>query len=538
MDLRFWRRKPKPLNIQEELQNIRLRWEVYRSELGLQDAPATNVRPLRISSSRVVKRIRKTVAKFVSQIYRNNYEDPEWDFNEVDRAIQKESLLRRAIEKYVEQIWKNGFEFVGRNPNTVKYIRKRFRQIAQVSGITTLQLFQQIAFSLVAYANVVVVKRRSLKASGGRLRQTFDGKELLPVAAYFVVSPTSVIVDKDEFGNVRRWKQKPSTLFSYDTPEWNPDNVIFFKDNTATDSQYFFAMPMAIPVIPDIKALRETEELAILQAIKFAIPRYHARVGERDRPAVQPEIDGTASYLDSLPSDAVIVTSSRVNIENIASGDQVMDLDKYLEYWWNRILAGLGMSRVGFGQGNTANRNTAQVMAAEMQNTTIKFQQIIKDAIENHMIRELLLELGYTEETLTDENMVYLHIPEIDLENKIKKENHVLNLFLSNLLTFDEARNEIGRDTLSPKEEKRLFAFMIQAKLSKMQNKAQSQFIAQQKLAANKDQPVNQHGKQEAKPKIAKDEEFDRFYEELRQQIFWYDTQNAESNFDITTTES
>jgi len=534
MDLRFWRRKPKPLNVQEELQNIRLRWENHRHELGLQDAPQAAVRPLRISSSRIITRIRQTVSKFVSQIYRNTYEEPEWNFEEVDRAIQKESLLRRAIEKYVEQIWKNGFEFVGKNPNTVRYIRKRFRQIAQVSGITTLQLFQQIAFSLVAYANVIIVKRRSLKASGGRVRQRFDGKELLPVAAYFVVSPTSIIVDKDQYGNVRRWKQKPSTFFAVsDTPEWGPDNVIFFRDNTATDSQYFFAMPMAIPVIPDIKALRETEELALLQAIKFAIPRYHAKVGERDKPATQIEIDNTAEYLDTLPSDAVIVTSSRVDIDNIASGDQVLDLDRYLEYWWNRILAGLGMSRVGFGQGNTANRNTAQIMAAEMQNTTIKFQQIIKDAVENYIIRELLLELGYTEETLTEENMVYLHIPEIDLENKIKKENHVLNLFLSNLLTFDEARNEIGRDTLSDKEVQRLFAFMFQAALTQLE--VQAQLKARQNLSKNSDQPANQYGRQNARPKIAKDD-LEEFYNNLRREVFLLDTKNAEGNFDITTT--
>jgi len=524
MNLIPWRRKDKettPFDIPKELEDIRLRFE-RRQESMLSDSGNPTAHPVTVSSGRMLVRIRKSVSKFVTQIFRSSFEDPEWNFEEVDSAVTKESILRRSVEKYVEQIWKNGFEFTGKNPNTVKYIRKRFRQIAQVSGITTQQLFQQMAHSLVQYANVVVVKKRSVKASGGRMRVTYDGKNLLPVAAYFVASPKTIMVDKDDFGNVRRWKQNPRYTNSATTPEWRSDDVVFFKDAGSTDPYYFFAMPMAIPVIPDIKALRETEELALLQAIKFAIPRMHAKVGTQDKPAQQPEVDETALYLDNVSTDAVIVTSSRIEISNVSKGDQVMDLSPYLDYWYGRILAGLGMSKVGMGEGNTANRSTAQTMTAEMQNTTIKFQHIIKDAIEQFMIRELLLEAGYSEETITEDNMVNLHIPEIDLENKIKKENHAINKWTNNGITHDELRIELGMDILPDGDQKKLFAFMIQQTLAEAQAKANS--------INNNDSPANQHGKQMAKPKVAKD--FANVAEALR--LYLQELPLTETNSDGT----
>ncbi|MGD9697439.1 hypothetical protein [Acinetobacter sp.] len=507
MELRPWKWFDKTsdhLDVVSQLDNIKLHWQLNREDLGLGDADLGTT-PISVSSARAIKRLRQSVMKYITQVMRGSFEAPEWDFSTIDQAVKKESLLRRSIEKYVEQIWKNGFEFTGKNANTVNYIRKRFRQINQVSGISALQLFQQIAYSLVVYANVIIVKKRNEQASGGKIRTTFDNKMMKPIAAYFVVSPTSIIVDKDEFGVVRRWKQKPLHMFANKTPEWRPDDVIFFKDNSATDSLYFFSMPMALPVIPDIKALRETEELAILQAIKFSTPRYHAKIGEKGMPGTQQEIDAYAGYLDSLPTDSVIVTSARVEIGNVAEGDQVLDLTPYLSYWWQRILSGLGMSKVGMGDGSTANRSTAQTMTGEMQNTTIKFQQLIRDAIENYMIRELLLELGYTEETLSEENMVHLHIPEIDLDNKIKKENHNLQLFMGNGITHTELRNELGRDKISDSEKDELYSFMITQELAEHQSNLDAQTQAAKNKTDNKDRPANQHGTQNAKPKISKD---------------------------------
>jgi len=506
MNLKFWK-KQTDTSLYDKLDQINSNWITNMSNLGLHDESNPVTTPVKVSGRRMIKRIRQEVMMFFTQVMRGVYEDPEWDFDKVEQALRKETLLRRAVEKYVEQIWKNGFQFVSKNTNAANYIRKRFRQISQVSNVTTNQLMNQIAYSLVAYGNVILSKKRNENASGGNIRTTFDGKTLKPVAGYFIISPTTIMVDKNEYGVVRKWKQRPLRGWKMfkKAPEWVSDDIVFFKDSSVTDSQFFFAMPMINPVIADVKALRETEELALLQAIKFSIPRYHAKVGEKDKPATQPEIDGTASYIDTLPADGVIVTSSRVDISNVASGDQVLDLDPYLEYWWQRILSGLGMSKVGMGDGSTSNRATAQTVTSEMQNTTIKFQQIIKDNFEYHIIRELLLEGGYTDETINEDNMVYLHIPEIDLDNKLKKENHILQLFTGNAITHDELRKELGMDSLPEGQQDKLYSFMITKELGAA--KALQAQKAASNSVDNKAQPANQYGKQSVKPKVSKDNE-------------------------------
>ena len=170
-------------------------------------------------------------------------------------------------------------------------------------------------------------------------------------------------------------------------------------------------------------------------------------------------------------------------------------MDPYLEYWTQRIRSGLGMSAVGMGDGNGAHRATAQTAVGESQTTTIKFQQTLKAYIDP-LLDELLYEAGWTEHTLREEDRVRLFIPEIDLENKIKQENHEIQKWTQNTATLDEARVSMGMEVLSPEEEKRLFAFMISAAVDEMK---------QNKAVENKDKPTNQHGTQGAKPKVAKD---------------------------------
>jgi len=520
----FWQVwRPREVSVVERIHQIEE--DNVSAHTQLTDTPTPKGRSVSISS--VLQKLRSTVLRAAGFATRGSFEASEWDLVQVQNAVQTESILRRAIEKYVEQIWKNGFEFVGQNPKTTKYIRRRFEQIAQVTGKTTMELFQEISYSLVVYANAFVIKQRNMKASGGRKRVTFDNKLRVPVAGYRVVDPTSMWFDGDRFGNVYRWKQviagmEQSSFFhvSKETAkEWPPYNVIHFQDRTATPSKYFFAMPMAVPVIPDIKALRETEELSLLQAIKFAIPRYHGKVGEKDKPGTQPELDALADLIDTLPHDAVLVTSSRAEIANISRNDSVLELEPYLEYWRQRILTGLGMSDVGMGRGESSSKATAQVLSAEMQYTTVKFQQIIKKTIEEEMIKELLFEAGYTPETLGIEDMVRLHVPEIDLEEKIRREAHSLNLYLTNGITQDELRKELGRDIVSEEEQKLMYLHLVQIPLAQ----AKANLLSPgENSASNKAQPENQYGKSLVKPRITKEE-----YMSLWEDVAQYEEEKA-----------
>jgi len=160
------------------------------------------------------------------------------------------------------------------------------------------------------------------------------------------------------------------------------------------------------------------------------------------------------------------------------------------------------------GEGDSANRATAQVISSEMQSTSAKFQRILKNSIEFFMITELLYESGYTEFTLNDENMVYLSIPEVDLSEKIKREAHQLNLYINNALTEEELRKELGRDIILQLEREAMYLNRVQIPLAEAKASALSE--AGENLSSNVSRPTNQQGTQLSKPSVTRD-----YYTEL-----------------------
>jgi len=113
-----------------------------------------------------------------------------------------------------------------------------------------------------------------------------------------------------------------------------------------------------------------------------------------------------------------------------------------------------------------------------------------------------LFESGYSEITLNEENMVRLSIPEVDLQEKISREAHMLNLYINNAIQEDELRKELGRDVLGDARDN-MYLNTVQIPLAKAQADAQAA-AAEQKAKASA-QPTNQHGTSLAKPKIKKD---------------------------------
>jgi|SaaInlV_150m_DNA_3_1039698.scaffolds.fasta_scaffold00334_23 hypothetical protein len=492
------------------------------------------------SISNILKNLKSKVLSVIGGGNRGIYVTPEWDFKKIQLAFTNESIFRRSVEKYVEQIRKHSWEFIGNNPNTVEYIRKRFNQIAIVTNKPTSELFDEISFNMVLYSNAIITKQRNRKASGGKERKTFDGFTRVPVAGYQVADPSTIQVDRDNYGNVKKWKQiigqnlsKTAVQSSFSrlinnktketaSPEWSTYNIVHIKDRSATPSMFFFAMPMSVPVIADMEALRELEELSLLESIKVAIPKLHAKVGSKDQPGTQDQVDDLAGTIQSLTGDGVLVTTERVTVDDIAKATNANNiLTASLDYFRARILAGLGMSGVAMGDGDSANRATAQVISSEMQSTSAKYQRILKNSIEFYIVRELLYESGYTEFTLNDDNMVYLSIPEVDLTEKIKREAHQLNLYINNAITEDELRKELGRDILIAEDN--LYLKNVQIPLAEAG--ASNLAAPGENSSNNNSRPTNQHGTQLAKPNIKKD-----YYKKL-----WNEALGTKSSGELDT---
>lgn len=512
----------------------------------INEAVANDATKQKTSSPKsVFKRIRNPGLEYGGSVSKRGieYKRPEYDLNSIATLIDIDSYLRRAVEKYVELILKNGFEFVGKNTSTVKYVRKRFEQIAEVTSIPTLQLFEDICQQLIAYSNVFISKVRNEKASGGRRRTTFYGKELKPVAGYFVEDTTSMEIAKTENGEILGYRQ--SIYGSSNSPEWWPEDMIHMYYSRKRGLS--FGTPLCYPVIDDIKALRKIEQNIEILMHQHTIPIIQYKIGTPERPGSPEEVSSVKSELEDGPIYGCTVTTERHEIKDVGVKINADGADKLAELFKMRVYAGLGVSPLVMGDGGGTGRQTAESLDKQMENTGEKFMKVIKTFTDDFMIKELLLEGGYKYDAYDSTDKVEIQFNPINLEAKHKSEEHLNNMYQGNVLTESEVRIAMGRDPMT--EEQRLDTNLHHVSIplaliksvdetytgpgrgtpskpggtsgSSMQ-KAVKQAVSpvtqvkrMQSKIANAAQPSNQHGKSLARPRIAKDKLFEHYYATL-----------------------
>lgn len=447
------------------------------------------------------------------------YTPAEYNLSTVANAYDTDSYFRRAVEKYVELIWKAGYSFYGKNPNAVAYIRKRFEQIALVTSIPTDQLFRDISYQLVQYSNVYISKVRNTNASGGRPRVDFTGVIFQPIAGYFVEDSVSMYLAVKDNGDVIGYKQMMRGVYNMTTGStggypvgqhnsnyykvWKPANMIHMVHSRKPGIRV--GTPMVMPVMDDIRALRRIEQNVELLVFQHTIPLFHYKIGSNDRPAQPDEIFTVRQTVERMPPNGCLVTPERHEIKAVGVEGALIDASPYLEYYKNRVLAGLGMSSVAMGEGGTSNKGTAIVLDKHLVNTTSMYQQVLKMYVDEFMIKELLAEGGFDTSWVNEDNKVSIVFPPIDAEEQRTKENHYAQMYNQNAITEDEMRKEMGKEPLSDKDRKHLFVNLVSAK-----EKVAGATTKAINSGSNKNTPTNQHGKLGSKPNIPKNDEIEQ----------------------------
>ena len=376
---------------------------------------------------------------------RATWEAPEWDLAECGVIVDTESIVRRAFKIKKNLFTKEGFEITGKNPERVKYIEKRFQQMEEATGIPLPSLINRTIASLLQCNNSYLIKVRNFDRSGGRLRK-YGNKLLEPVAGYFPAPAESIYFKRNDKGRILRYKQ---IIRGQEEKKYSPEDVIHFY----LDKREGFAVatPSLVPVKDDIRALRRIEENVELLIHQHLFPLFHYIVGNDEKPAgVLPdgsdELQAVKVSMQEMPTDGCWVTSERHQIKVLGAEGNALAVDKFMEYFKKRIYTGLGVSSVDMGDGSTASRSTASTMSRNLVDDIKADQRELGAQIYTHIIMELLLESTFDQETLFDEeNKVYFRFNEIDIEHRIKKENHAADMFLKNGLTHGEYRVEMGR---------------------------------------------------------------------------------------------
>lgn len=440
---------------------------------------------------------------------RNTWMPCPWDLTMIGRVYETDGIFMRAINKYVELTWKNGFSFTGplKDSKAVAYITKRFEQIALVTGVPIRTLFNSIVMNLILYGNAYVSKVRNQKASGGRVRTTFDGGKLSPVAGYFCQDARWMFMDVALNGRARMYKMDPWTT---GTPYWWHPRVYNAKNTGATTRRAMwvprnmihipfltpggpYGMPMGWPIIDDLRSLREGEEKLEALIYDAAYGGVHAKVGTDKHQADAGEVDIVNATLAAMPPGGVFTSNERVEIVAIDKSKLTFDIVKGLAYMIKRVAMGLGVSPVSMGDAETANKASSEVVTAEIRNTVKFIQSLIKTFVDEYMINELLLEGGYIYDAYNQTNKVELYIPEIDQEAKFRDENNAMLMFVSSLLTEPEARARLGMGPVIEAERQYLYQEMYPSALPPGDGSV-----------SNTARPANQYGKASAAPTRAK----------------------------------
>lgn len=406
---------------------------------------------------------------------RDDFQEPDFEFDDVVRAYSTDGYARQALDKYIELMFKSGWSIKTRDERVKEYINQRLSMLSDAMGEPISQFWKEISEDLVKFSNVFIVKSRNdpedLEGAPPVQYRGLDDNS--PVSGYFRLPPQTMSVKIDEHGTVEKYKQETDE----EEEEFDPEDVIHIAYKRPPGR--IFGVPFVLPVIEDIKLLRQVEDNTARLLYRFLYPLFLYQVGlaESGYESTNEEVEEMQSEISEMPIDGGLVIPERHDVDLLTT-ESSLDAEKYLEYFQKRVFTGLGVSETIMGHAGTSNRSTAENQSSEMRDKVKAKQSVIEDYITHYIIRELLLEGGF-DPVLNPEQSAEFKFNEIDTDLLIKEENHSVYKFEHDAITHEEMRQELNMDPVE--DEGRLQSNMF---VSSAQNQADTD---------NRNDPENQH---------------------------------------------
>ena len=359
---------------------------------------------------------------------------PEFNLQEIRDAAEADSYVKISLSKTSYLIYKAGWKFKSENQDAIDYLEQRFKIMSYCTDVPMDILMQGIADDLVKYSNAFLLKCRVDKIPGVKATPLNDDGMI--VGGYTRVDPCSIRIKRDKHGNIMKYEQG----IGGNKKQFKPEDVIhFYLDKDANNA---FGTPRIIAALEDVKLLRKIEGNVTALIYRFAMPLYQWRIGipEVGFQGTDEEIAKAKYEIESGSLDGVFITNEKTEIKAIGSEGTAMNMQPYLNYFENRVFSALGVSAAQMGRGGA--KQDADSMEQQVHDTVKYIQRMMSEFIEKKILMELLLEGGYN--PFDKNNYVDYVFEEISLETKIKKENHEINKFQSNVTTFPEARRRMG----------------------------------------------------------------------------------------------
>lgn len=503
--------------------------QINHSDLAPSERSRT---PSYFSGNPIALKIRKYLGRVFASHRAYFTANSGYDLQRMADAHYTETFVARVVDQYIVSVLQKGWGFIGNDAAAVNYIHRRLFEMEQVSNTTFRSLLEKTILQLLLFGNSFISADRNEKASSGKTWRRFDGKFFKPIAALDVQDAIAMRIDYDYEKNrpVKYYQLKNSTygdngarvssnstkgkmINNEDQASWSPDDISHVRFHPAPGK--LWAMPPFQPVLEDILALRELEECIQLLVFQYGHILLHGKV-ELDNPDdKQIEINNIIQQLQNMEGNGAIVTGAETTFSAIGAEGKAIRAEGYLQYFQQRVLAGLYTSAISMGQGSTSNRNTSDFIDKQKQEVTKDLQAIISDAFQT-FLDQLLMEGGKTIDYVW-KNRVSLSFPDPDTDSRIKIEQHAMLLYQSNCITEPEMRKLLGLKALDELERSELYYQIVtidqteqeQVIAAKNQpatpsvaggstnskgNSKKNKAPAAKKSATQKNKPTNQHG--------------------------------------------
>lgn len=430
-----------------------------------------------------------------------------YDLATIDRFVDSEPIILQTFAKIAEKATNSGWNVACKDQEVLTYLKQRFTEIAIVSGKPNEVLIREVLDDLIKYSNCFLYKVRDAENSSGNPIK--NAMSLDPISTYQRLDPTTVVPERDDKGNVKKYVVGPSVQGGGGGGgNTKPKNV------RVEDMVHIYCFkyernnigePYVWPVLDDVRVLRKIEENVELLIHQHLFPLYQYIIGNKDHEPEPEEIEKIASDIENMPTEGGFVTPWHHKVEVLGAQGEAMDVAKYIEHFQNRVIMGLGIGEVSYGLAGGASRASSETMYNSLTEKAKFYQKVLSCFWDEFIIKELLQEGGY--ETYDQANVIEakLMFSEIDIDSKIKKENQLTQLFLSNAITYDEYRIGLGYEVLDPAAEdaqKLFFNLFGPAKLVEFDAQI-AQIGASARASSssgssgatqNANRPTNQHG--------------------------------------------
>lgn len=432
---------------------------------------------------------------------RNGTIRPEYDMLEAFTIYDTEVYVRQAITRRLALMFRNGYQVVSELEQNQDYINKRLDTMEYVMNRPTEGFLHDVLFNLLLNSNCFLLKIRDEKASAGV--RTEKNRNRVPVAGYSII-PSHTIMPYLKEGRIAFWRRFYETGQPYE--DFALDEIIHLKWDVKTN--HIYGTPRLVGVRDDIFALRRLEENIELLFMNHLFPLFHVAVGTKEAPCTyredgSSEIDMIKYQVESMPKEGVFVSDERTSINAVGAEGEALDTTSILKHLKSRVFTGLGVSPLDMGEADTSNRSTADNISQNLKDAIKADMETFSGLLRLFLFKEWFLEANYSLSVQKAVASTSLAFHEIDLDNKIKEQNHIIQLWLNNCITEDQMTLLLKLPKLTKADEKKTHYWMhirdlaiitAQAKADAAMAIAGTKASPGAGTSSNKARPTNQHG--------------------------------------------